>query len=87
MGKQIPPGKAPGGQTTFVADHQVDRQKPLHQGQYSGVKLCVCRLRGRYPLPVIVPAFRTLKVTGSSLLLQRLCTGLLSKTGNPIQRQ
>ena len=82
-------GQSQGRQTPLVADHQIDREKPLHQRNVAGVKKRAGRhrglmaaattlidLTGRYPMTMVMLAFRTLKATGPALLLQCFHTGL-----------
>lgn len=78
------------GHPALVADHQLDRQQPMHQGQIGGMKLRARRhrglmmvapalldLAGRHLMAVVVPACRGLKAIGPDLLLQRLCASFL----------
>lgn len=74
-------GQAQGGQVVLVADHHMDRQKPLLQGQIGDVKQCaghhrglvtvvsaLANLAGYHPTIVVVPTFWTLKVAIGPIL-------------------
>ncbi len=93
-------GQAQGGQAPFVADHQIDGQKPLHQRQIGGMKeragrhgglaptvIALVDLAGRYPVSLVVPAMRALKTIGPALLFQRFGACLLCiKPRLPLQQ-
>ena len=93
-------GQTQGRQATFVADHQIDSQKPLHQGQISGMKkragrhgglapavIALVDLAGCYPVALVVPALRALKTIGPALLFQRFgACPLATKPRLPLQQ-